>query len=81
MTTKSKENWNVLTPEEERIIEHKGTEYPFSGEYDKFFLLQDLETNLLYLGDVNLGGHLPQAPPELQGKAGRYLGKRQSSQV
>ena len=31
------------------------------GEYDKFFLLQDLETNLLYLGDVNLGGHLPQA--------------------
>lgn len=30
-------NWNVLTPEEERIIVHKGTEYPFTGEYDKHF--------------------------------------------
>ena len=37
MTAKSKENWNVLTPEEERIIEHKGTEYPFISEYDKLF--------------------------------------------
>ena len=25
--------WNKLTPEEARIIEHKGTEYPFTGEY------------------------------------------------
>lgn len=35
METKSK--WNVLTPEEERIIVRKGTEYPFTGEYDKHF--------------------------------------------
>jgi methionine-R-sulfoxide reductase len=28
--------YNVLTPEEERIILRKGTEYPFTGEYDKF---------------------------------------------
>lgn len=28
----------VLTPEEERIIVHKGTEAPFTGEYDNFFL-------------------------------------------
>lgn len=26
--------WNKLTPEEERIIVHKGTEYPFTGEYN-----------------------------------------------
>lgn len=28
----------VLTPEEERVIVHKGTEAPFTGEYDDFFL-------------------------------------------
>lgn len=26
-----------LTPEEERIIEHKGTEMPFTGKYENFF--------------------------------------------
>lgn len=28
---------NELTPEEERVIVHKGTERPFSGKYESFF--------------------------------------------
>lgn len=30
--------FNSLTPEEERVIVHKGTEAPFVGEYDNFFV-------------------------------------------
>ncbi len=33
---KNKDSWNPLSPEEERIIVHKGTERPFSGEYNDF---------------------------------------------
>ncbi len=29
--------FNPLTPQERRIIEFKGTEYPFTGEYDDFY--------------------------------------------
>ncbi len=34
--TLKKENWHALTKEESYIIELKGTEYPNSGEYNKF---------------------------------------------
>lgn len=29
--------WQPLTPAEERVIVHKGTEYPFTGEYEDHF--------------------------------------------
>ncbi len=37
MRGKAKDNWNALTPEEEKVIANKGTERPFVGEYDKHF--------------------------------------------
>lgn len=30
-------NWNTLTPAEIRVIEQKGTESPYTGEYDDFW--------------------------------------------
>jgi len=34
---KDKDNYNILTSEEERVIIKKGTEMPYTGEYDKFY--------------------------------------------
>jgi peptide-methionine (R)-S-oxide reductase len=31
------QKYNVLTPEEERVIVYKGTEYPFTGKFNKHY--------------------------------------------
>ncbi len=36
MSDKQKSTLNPLTPEEQRVILHKGTEYPFTGEFNDF---------------------------------------------
>lgn len=50
-----KENWNELSAEEERVILRKGTEMPFTGEYNNFkakgiFVCRQCE-NPLYKSD------------------------------
>lgn len=37
METLSEQKYNELSPEERYVIESKGTEPPFAGEYDDFF--------------------------------------------
>ncbi|QEQ97219.1 methionine-R-sulfoxide reductase [Neptunomonas concharum] len=36
MSDKQKPTLNSLTPDEQRVILHKGTEYPFTGEFNDF---------------------------------------------
>lgn len=37
MTPLPKDKWNKLTEKEAQVIIEKGTEYPFTGEYDNFY--------------------------------------------
>ena len=73
----NKSEYNELTPEEQFIIERKGTEYPFSGEYDNFY-----ETGLyicrrcnaeLYTSDSKFDAHCgwPAFDQEIVGAVNR----------
>ena len=35
--TLGKDNWNQLTDKEKQVLLNGGTEYPFTGEYEKHF--------------------------------------------
>jgi len=76
-----KEQWNALNAEEQRVIEHKGTEMPFTGEYNSFkgvgtFVCKRCE-NPLYRSDskFNSGCGWPSFDDDISGNVKRVLDK------
>jgi peptide-methionine (R)-S-oxide reductase len=73
--------WNPLTPAEEYVIIHKGTERPFTGEYDKFFqkgmyVCRQCEAPLYSSSDkFNSGCGWPAFDDEVPGAVKRYTDK------
>lgn len=74
---KNKENWNPLTPEEERVIVHKGTEMPFTGEFNSnkrkgIYICRRCETPLYRSGDkFDSGCGWPSFDDEIEGSVRR----------
>ncbi len=69
--------FNPLTPEEEYVIVHKGTERPFTGEYDKFYepgtyVCRRCNTPLYYSeSKFNSGCGWPAFDDEIAGAVGK----------
>ncbi len=69
--------YNKLTPEEERVILHKGTERPFTGKYNDFFEEGTYNCKqcgtALYKSDAKFDGHCgwPSFDDEIEGAVKR----------
>ena len=74
-----KENWNKLTEEEQRVILRKGTEMPFSGEYNSVkeqgvFVCRQCESPLYSSTDkFDSGCGWPSFDDEIKGSVKRIL--------
>ncbi len=71
--TLDKENWNKLTGEEQRVILDKGTELPFTGEFNNhdgtgIFVCRQCEAPLYHSQDkFNSGCGWPAFDDEIEG--------------
>lgn len=71
--TLDKENWNKLTDEEQRVILRKGTEMPFTGEFNKHkgtgtFVCRQCEAPLYHSQDkFDSGCGWPSFDDEIEG--------------
>lgn len=76
---KGKSEWNALTPEERRVIVNKGTEAPFTGEYNGFkgkgtYVCRQCEAPLYKSEDkFNSGCGWPSFDDEIEGAVSRIL--------
>jgi peptide-methionine (R)-S-oxide reductase len=74
-----KENWNKLTEEEQRVILRKGTEMPFTGEYNSVkesgtFVCRQCENPLYSTSDkFDSGCGWPSFDDEIKGSVKRIL--------
>ena len=77
----SKENWNKLTEQESRIIIDKGTEMPFTGEfndwkYEGVFVCRQCEQPLYNSSNkFNSGCGWPSFDDEIKGSVEKVLDK------
>ncbi|MAV26545.1 MAG: peptide-methionine (R)-S-oxide reductase [Gammaproteobacteria bacterium] len=71
------DEYNELTPDEQRVILHKGTEMPFTGKYDDFFEQGHYVCNQcdapLYRSDDKFNSHCgwPSFDDEIEGAVRR----------
>ncbi|GAB5418433.1 MAG: methionine-R-sulfoxide reductase [Crocinitomicaceae bacterium] len=76
---KTRGDWNELTPEERRVILHKGTEMPYTGEYNGSkgngtYICRQCEAELYKSEDkFNSGCGWPSFDDEIPGAVKRIL--------